>query len=567
MNTTTSVPSTPSVNGSFIASGLLGVGGWHFWPNASSGFDSYVLAGLCAGASVLSAAGGLSALCKNIRVRKRLIESEAVSTEHGSAREATLDEILARGCANPNAGAFLGLKDENPVFVPKGAPFTLIEGPPGSGKDIYLTIGDILHHSLRGVSTFAPDVKCELGPMLARSLRSANVETWCINPTGKSLDVCENVEVGLYDALIKSVHAADETRRNAIGIADQIAKLHLPDKDADKSKLYFIGGSRRLIRIVALSLAIIDPANCNPASVLLILNDVKQLVARLRAILTHLDPLTEHDGIVADLKSEAKNLLHRYETNPENFGSFLEWATQSLAPYNQAGFLSTYGSAATNDIADLTARPITAIPMTPLSHAGEFESFTSIINANLILACKLNPRRQRVHLVCNEMLNYRFASIASDLETMRGLGMTATFYVQSFSGLIRQYGKETAASINDYCDVKIYFGINSFERAKYVSDMLSEATINAKDYSYKSSPDDVNISCKRHARRLMTPDEIMAMPYNQAWVFIKGIRPFRIDLIHYGHVSPWNSMVAENPLEGAPLSGKTLLELDYRMES
>ena len=566
MSTPSPASSTPGVNGSFIASGLLAAGAWYLWPGTNSDLENGLLAGMCACTSAVSAIGGIRALTKNMRVRKKLIESEAESTQHGSAREATLDEIIARGCSDPNAGAFIGLRNVQPVFVPKGAPFTLVEGPPGSGKDIHMTVGDILHHSLRGISTFAPDVKCELGPMLAGALREAGVETWCINPTGKHLDICENVEVGLYDALIKAAHSADETRKDAIGIADQIAKLHLPDKDVDKSKLYFIGGSRRLIKIVALSLAIIDPANCNPGSVLLILNDVKQLVARLRSIITHLEPLTNNDGIVADLKSEAKNLLHRFETNPENFGSFLEWATQSLAPYNQAGHLSTYGSTATHDIADLTARPITAIPMTPLSHASEFESFTSIINANLISACKHNPRKQRVHLVCNEMLNYRFTNIASDLETMRGLGMTATFYVQSFSGLVRQYGKESAASINDYCDVKIYFGINSYERAKYVSDMLSEATINSKDYSYKSAPSDVNISSKRHARRLMTPDEIMAMPHNQAWVFIKGIRPFRVDLTHYGHIAPWKDMVADNPLEGTPLSGKTLLEIEYQRE-
>lgn len=559
-------PTTPSVNGSFIASGLLAAGSWYLWPGIHSGWEQHIFAGLCAVTSALSAVSGLSTLSKNIRVRKRLNDSEAESTEHGSAREATLEEIIARGCSDPNAGSFIGLKNGQPIFVPKGAPFTLVEGPPGSGKDIYMTIGDILHHSLRGISTFAPDVKCELAPMLAGALREAGVETWCINPTGKHLDICGNVEVGLYDALIKAAHSADETRKDAIGIADQITKLHLPDKDADKSKLYFIGGSRRLIKIIVLSLAIIDPANCNPGSVLLILNDVKQLVSRLRAIITHLEPLIENDGIIADLKSEAKNLLHRYETNAENFGSFLEWATQSLAPYNQAGHLPVYGSTATHDIADLTARPITAFPMTPLSHSSEFESFTSIINANLISACKHNPRKQRIHLSCNEMLNYRFANIAGDLETMRGLGMTATFYAQSFSGLIRQYGKETAASVNDYCDVKIYFGINSYERAKYVSDMLSEATINSKDYSYKSTPSDVNISSKRHARRLMTPDEIIAMPPNQAWVFIKGIRPFRVDLTHYGHIAPWKDKVADNPLEGSPLSGKTLLEIEYQRE-
>ena len=93
--------------------------------------------------------------------------------------------------------------------------------------------------------------------------------------------------------------------------------------------------------------------------------------------------------------------------------------------------------------------------------------------------------------------------------------------------------------------------------------MLSEATINSKDYSYKAAPNDVNVSSKRHARRLMTSDEILAMPRDEAWVFVKGLRPFRVKTAHYGHVSPWKNMVGDNPLEGPPLQGKTLLRIDY----
>lgn len=556
-------PNSLGVNGSFFFSGVFAIGAWYIWPGSDAYWQQHFLAWLAAGSSAVSAIGGTKELAKDIRNRRLIMRSEAASTDHGSAREATIDEIIARGCTNPSSGTFYGFKDGIAIFPPADAPFMMAEMPPGTGKDIYLVDSDVLHHSLCGDSVFATDVKCELAPMIAEGLRKAGIETWCINPTGKFIDICGNVEVGLYDALIKTVHAADDTRKDAIGIVDQIAKLHLPDKDADKSKMYFVGGSRRLIKIVALLKAVIDPANCNPAEVLLLLNDVKALVATLKTVINDLEPFSEDDRIVGDLKSEAKNLLHRYETNPENFGSFIEWATQALAPYNQAGHLSDYGTKSTHDLHTLTERPVTAFVMTPLSHAGEFESFTSILNANLIAACKRNPRKQRVHLVCNEMLNYRFANIASDLETMRGLGVTANFYIQSFNGLVRQYGKETAASINDYCDVKIYAGINSYERARYVSDMLSETTINSKDYSYKAVPEDVNVSSKRHARRLMTPDEVLAMPRDEAWVFVKGLRPFRVKMAHYGHIEPWKTMVGDNPLEGPPLQGKTLLEINY----
>lgn len=551
------------INLSFMTAALCGTAAYLFWPGEGASFHQQTFAFGVSLAAAACAAKGATLLKKDMQVRSHIRESEEASTEYGSAREATRQEILDRGCGDPGSGSFIGFADDMPVFVPADIPFSIVEAPPGTGKGINLVLNEILHHSLLGHSVFAPDVKCELAPMLAESLRTAGVETWCINPARRHEDICGNDAVGLYDALIKAAHAADIRRKDAVGIAEQIAKLHLPDKDTDKSKLYFVGGSRRLIKAVALLKALIDPANCNPGEVLLLLNDASALVVTLRTIIDHLEPFCEDDRIVVELKSEAKNLLHRHEHNPENFGSFLEWATQALAPYNQAGHLTDTGQGSPRDLADMTNRPVTTFVMTPLSHAGEFESFTSILNANLIAACKHNPRKQRVHLVCDEMLNYRFANIASDLETMRGLGVTATFYIQSFSGLVRQYGKETAASVNDYCDCKIYAGINSYERAKYVSDMLSEATVNGKDYSYKSLRDDVNISSKRHARRLMTADEILAMPSDEAWVFLKGIRPFRLKLTHYGHITPWDRMVGGNPLEGPPLRGSTLLEIIY----
>lgn len=561
MNRDTTPP--VGVNGSLFASGMFGMAAWYFWPDAADSWQHHAFSWTLAGTALASGLGGIRALTDEIRVRRRLIESEVPGDDHGSAREATREEIIARGCTDPSGGVFLGFFEDLPIFVPADVPFTLVEQPPGTGKDINHVTGEILHKALSGCSVFAIDIKPETAPMLTQGLKDAGVETWCINPVRKHQDVCGNVEVGLYEALIKAAHSNGERRKNAVGIAAKLAKLHLPDKQTDQSKLYFVGGSRRAIRIIALLKALVDPANCTPGAVCRLLNDVDAFVATLKAVVSELEPFVADDRIVAALKSEAKNLLNRYETNPENFGSFIEWATQALAPYNEAGYLADYGTASTHDIYELTERPITAFVMAPLSHADEFESFISILNDNLLTACKQNPREQKVHLVANEALKYRFDDIAGDLETLRGLGVTATFYIQSFNGLVRQYGKETAASVADYCDCKVYGGINSYDRAKFLSDMLSQATVASKDYSYRSAKDDVNISAKRHSRPLMSPDEIMSMPRDQVWVFLKCLRPFRVNTKHYGHIDPWKLMVGKNPMEGPPLLGPTLLEIDY----
>ena len=551
-------------NTSFFLSGATAYLTWQWWPESPAFFGHQMLAWTGVAVAATAALGGAKTYAHIIRNRRALRDSREAGINHGSAREAMEAELEARGMFEPSSGNFLGFKYGRAVFAPKDAPFSLYEAPPGSGKDIYFAVGNILHRSLLGYSVFAPDVKLELGPMLIPGLKAAGVETWGINPTHQFVDRCGDVELGLYQSILDAVYSDNpETRKDAVGIAKEIAQLQLPDSPGNDKNRYFSGGARRCLPVPPLLNALIDPANCTPGATFAMLNDPNQFIRVLQTIDKELEPLVEDDRIVAFLKSEARNLLARAEKNEENFGSFLEWATQVLSPYNQAGYLADYGRAPTHNIRQMCERPITAMPMVPFSHASQFESFTSILNANLLAAAKRNPRRQRVHLCCNEFLNYRFANIGSDLEVMRGLGITADFFIQSFSGLVRKYGREAAASVNDYGDVKVYAGLNSLERARYVSDMLSEATIASRDYSYRVSPDEVNISTKQLGRRLMTADEILAMPRDQAWVFVKGLRPIKVDLRHYGHVDPWKRMVGDNPLEGPALQGATLLKITY----
>ena len=552
------------INMSFFLGGAFGLAANAVWPDSSNLWQHHALAwGLATGAT-LSAMRGTALFAKDVATQHAILKSEEPGTDHGSAREATEKELEERGCFDPSSGRFLGFKYGRAVYTPPDTPFAQFEGPPGCGKDIYWGNGNILHQSMLGRSVFATDVKTEIAPMLVQGLRDAEVETWCVNPARKFEDLCGNVVLGLYQALIDAVHSNDGGQKDAVGIVQEIASLHLPDDKSESSKKYFTAGSRRTLSISPLLNALVDPARCNPTKSFELLNDPEAFKRVLKTILTDLEPIGPDKEIVAHLQSEARNLLSRAETNSENFGSFLEWATQCILPYNRAGHLADYGQHAERNIKALCERPITLFVMTPHSHTTEFEAFTSILNANLLSAIKRQGRKQSIHLSLNEFLNYRFANIASDLEVIRGFGVTADFFIQSYNGLVRKYGKETAASVSDYCDVKVFVGLNSYERAKHVSDMLSDTTIASRDYSYRhNDPSSVNASGKRHARRLMTADEILAMPRDQAWAFIKGLRPVRLHLAHYGMVDPWKNMVSANPLEGSPLRDKTHLKINY----
>ncbi len=556
-------PAAGPVNTAFTVGAIGAFATYGLWPDVTGDWQQYLLCGMTGTVAAVGAVKGLHLLVRDYRLRRNLARSLRVTNHHGSAREATPDEMAALSMDDPNSGNLLGLDERGqPVYMPAKTPFSLTEMAPGGGKTSCYVVSSVLHQPFLGKSLFVSDPKLELGPMLAPTLRDLGFEVWCVNPTRRHFEACGDIELNLYQSVLDAVYATDATREDAVTRSQDLAQLHLPEEGV-KENLYFRQGSRRCISTAILALALIDPARCTPSDVFAVLNDPAAFLRLLVYVRKNLETVHAADPIVAFLKSEAANLLHRSKKNDENFASFLEGATQSLISFNQGGRLAGIGRTAVHNIADLRNRQIILFVMAPLSHSRGFGPFISILNYNLLAACKQHPAGRPVHIVGEEMLNYRFVDIESDLETMRGLHVSADFYIQSFAGLQRKYGREAAAAIDAYADVKIYAGLNAFDQAKRVSDMLSEATIRKQDYAYKSEVTDLNVTSGELGRRMMTPDEILAMPRDQAWLFVRGLRPTRLTMVHHGQVDPWRDRVGDNPVEGGRLRGDPVLRLTY----
>jgi len=507
----------------------------------------------------------MKGMFRDFRLRRNLARAAEASADHGAARQASWSELVSRGMDDPASGNFLGLYEAMaPAFAPPRTPFSMIEMPPGVGKTVNYVIGSILHQARLGKSLFIPDVKCELAPMLAEALRNIGIEVWCINPAGVHKALCGDTPLNLYQSVLDAAYAADAFRQDAIKLAFDLADLHLPEnKSGEDRNVYFRNGSRRCIAIAIISQALIDPAHCTPSDVFALLNDPASFQRRLVFLRHELPRLAAADPLVEFLKTESSGLLRLFQDNPENASSFLEGATQRLLTFNQGGRLAGYGRAAMHNIADMRRRQIAVFVMAPLSHARDFAPVVSLLTHSLLDAAKRQPAGHPIHIVGEEALNFRFADLASDMETMRGLKISMDLYIQSFDGLVRKYGREAASAIESYCDIKIYAGLNSLARARHVSDMLAESTIRRQDYSYRADAEDINVSSRELGRRLMTPDEILAMDRDKAWVFVRGLRPLCLSMVDYGRVSPWRWQVANNPLEGSRLSGKPVFSIRY----
>jgi type IV secretory pathway TraG/TraD family ATPase VirD4 len=557
-------PATKGINSSLLLASLSGAAAWAAAPTAETAWQQDLMFGFLAGIAAVGTVKSVKAMVRDARLRRALAASEEVSDDHGSARQATWEEIVARGMHRPQSGNFLGLQGGRlPVFGPPKAPFSLFEASPGAGKSVSWVVPSILCRAKLGYSLMISDPKNELGPMLIPGLRARGFEVWAIHPTAEFSDIVGGDEVNLYEPLLDAVYAEDTARRrDAVKLTADYASLHYPDVPGEKQP-YFSFGARRATGTGALIQAVYDPGRCTPGEVYSLLNNPRRFIEKLLFVRDHLDTGDPNDPLIRHLKDECANLVHRAEKTEENFGAFLEGATQRLLPFTRAGRLGGYGERPNRSITEIRDRQVIVFVMTPLSHLRELAPFISLLNHNVLAACKAKPNGHPVHIVAEEALSYRFQDIVSDMETLRGLRVSADFYIQSYAGLVKKYGKEAAEAIESYADVRVYAGINSHARAKFVSDLLSEATIRKQDYSYKADVDGLGISSRELGRRLMQPNEILSLPQGQAWAFVRGMNPMLLTMAHYGQVSPWRDWVGDNPVEGSRLYADPLFHIDY----
>ncbi|MCB2049446.1 MAG: type IV secretory system conjugative DNA transfer family protein [Novosphingobium sp.] len=565
-------PKSGPVNRPMLLAALSSSAAYALWPQGAGDFVSMFASGTCLIIAVAVGTRGVRNLFKDYRLRRDLKKASKPSDTYGAARFSQWDEIEAAGLSDPANGNFVGLASiagKKPIFLPVFArsPIALIEMPPGGGKTIHFVIGSIIHLAKLGRSLFISDVKAELAPMLVEALRRAGFEVWCINPAKAHPAICGSDEINLYQPVIDAVQAQDDFRLDAIKLTIDIAEIHLPEgKDGDNKNLFFRNGSRRCLIVLILSQAFLEPDRCTPADVFAILNDPYRFHERLLFLQYEIDKLHPYDGIAEFLRTEAASLLSRERDNPEHFGSFVEGATQTLLSFSQGGRLAGYGRGARIRMEELRERQIICFVIAPLGQTSAMMPVVSLLNMALLEAVKRKPTGRAVHIVGEEFLNYRFNDIVAGMETLRGLKVNADIFIQGFDGLERKFGQKAAASIEAYCDVRVYAALNSYDRAKRVSDMLANFTVRNANPSHGQQAKDIQYSHSETGRPLMTADEILAMPRNEALVFVRGMRPMKLRMAHYGEIGPWRDMVADNPLEGERLRAEPKFEIVYPEE-
>lgn len=140
--------------------------------------------------------------------------------------------------------------------------------------------------------------------------------------------------------------------------------------------------------------------------------------------------------------------------------------------------------------------------------------------------------------ISNSRLNYHvrflldeFANIGKipefpqKISTCRKYNISTTIVLQSIAQIKMLY-KDDYETIIGNCDTAICLGTNEQTTADYFSKKLGKSTITARSRSMQVGKSGGSMSFQQTGRELMTPDEIMTMPYDECIVMMNHISPF-----------------------------------------
>lgn len=122
------------------------------------------------------------------------------------------------------------------------------------------------------------------------------------------------------------------------------------------------------------------------------------------------------------------------------------------------------------------------------------------------------------------------------LAFIAGYGLKAMLITQDLSQLHKAYSKDE--SIISNCHIRIAFAPNKIETAELLSKMTGQATMQQEQRSYSGSRlavllGQVSSSMQTVQRPLLTADETMRLPADDALVFVAGSRPIYAQKIKY----------------------------------
>jgi type IV secretion system protein VirD4 len=205
------------------------------------------------------------------------------------------------------------------------------------------------------------------------------------------------------------------------------------------------------------------------------------------------------------------------------------------------------------DPADLLKGKMTIYLVIPPEHARVLAPLTRMWIGSMLRAVVRGglQDRRKVHFLLDEAAGLgHLQSLDDAVDKYRGYGVRLIFMYQSLGQLKSCFpdGQEQTLLSNV---TQVFFGVNDLQTAEYVSNRLGEETIVVDSGGTSRGTSDqwggqrsqgssrnANDNWQQQGRKLLKPEEVMALPPRVAITFAPGVPPICTRLIRYYEERP-----------------------------
>jgi|GEM_PF-5943734 len=331
--------------------------------------------------------------------------------------------------------------------------------------------------------------------------------------------------------------------------------LALVPEPKDEKNSYWRQGGRDVIAITMIGLCVTDPANAN-------LGNVQAYVTDIDIFLGLCEELEFLPVLNGDLAIMARSMLSMVAEKKQSLQEYINVAKQAMLPYARSGLLHKLTEKSTFRYRDLKypdaqGRFLTIYNNFDSSRRVIFEPFGAMLNSCMLLELQRDPSPQRVVFINDEAANFVVKDLPKQMTIVRGDGNVHVVNIcQSHAQMVATWGAEGAQTISDNSDTRIYFGANSFEEARKVSEMLGKQNILTASYGMGHGAADGVTENRSIAQRDVVTAE-MVLREKGAFVIHKQERAMRVMLPGYECCEPMRSEFEANSRYGKKkLKGK-----------
>jgi type IV secretion system protein VirD4 len=542
----------PTPNFWFCYAAVMGAFAWHVWPEEGAYFGTYVLASFL----TLLALGGflkaISNLQRDYSRRKIYASASRASGIFGAARYASMEEIRSVGVYKKDGTLIVGSSYNRPAFLPRQYSLAC-QAPPKAGKTSCLVSKAVFHAVQTGRSAIVSDCKPELVYLWAQPLRERGFNVVINNPG--LLKGFEHDNSNPFEP-IKEAVADPRAQGEVFTMAESLARALMPDIKGDKNQ-YFRDLDRNAFVLILICLAGFEPQNCYPAQLWKALADPRRFKELSRKAV-------ENDALEGDLAALAANFLAKEKDSPEHFNGALTGAANSLSIFKPSSTLGMVGASHEFDpksLRDENRAPTIIFDVFPADRLNVFANANALMQTSRLQALKRCREGRDIVFICDEAVNLPVPTVIEEIELARSFGITMCLFYQSGSSLKRVYGEDRAESIRASC-IEIYFSVSDLKTAEEISKRSGEYTVKTHSQSFDEfGKPSQNIGEAKQA--FLPVDEVLALPPDQALMFVPGIRPVKLTKLPWFEVEPFKSLAGDNPHERHPKSSITRMTLDY----